>query len=79
MAAASIRTFVCGKGNSRSFEKTGNRTIGELANTDVEILKHHLKKQGESIWNFGQGRDASLVEGTVQENKGIWEQYPPLL
>lgn len=59
-----------GKATAGVLKKLGIRTIGELANTDVEILKHHLKKQGESIWNFANGRDASLVEGTVQENKG---------
>ena len=51
-------------------KKLGIYTIGELANTDVEVLRHHLKKQGESIWNFANGRDSSLVESEVQENKG---------
>ena len=59
-----------GKATTGVLKKLGIHTIGELANTDVEILKHHLKKQGESIWRFAHGFDASLVEGAAQENKG---------
>ena len=29
-----------------------------------------FKKQGESIWNFANGRDTSLVESESQGNKG---------
>lgn len=59
-----------GKATTGVLKKLGIHTIGELANTDVEILRHHLKKQGESIWRFAHGFDASLVEGAAQENKG---------
>lgn len=59
-----------GHATEQILKKLGIYTIGELANTDVEVLRHHLKKQGESIWNFANGRDSSLVESEVQENKG---------
>ena len=59
-----------GKATAGVLKKLGVYTIGELAGTDVEVLKHHLKKQGESIWRFANGMDASMVEGTAQENKG---------
>lgn len=59
-----------GKATAQVLKKLGIYTIGDLANTDVEILKCHLKKQGESIWNFANGRDTSLVESESQGNKG---------
>lgn len=59
-----------GHATEQVLKKLGIYTIGELACTDVEILKHHLKKQGESIWNFANGRDSSLVESDSQGNKG---------
>lgn len=59
-----------GKSTEAVLKKLGIYTIGELAETDVEILKHHLKKQGESIWNFANGRDSSMVEPVSEGNKG---------
>lgn len=59
-----------GRSIEQVLKKLGIYTIGELARTDVEILKYHLKKQGESIWNFANGRDASLVESDAHGNKG---------
>ncbi len=59
-----------GRATADALHKLGIYTIGQLANTDVEILKHHLKKQGESIWKFANGRDSSLVEPVSEGNKG---------
>ena len=71
MAASSVKSAVCRTyATEQILKKLGIYTIGELANTDVEVLRHHLKKPGESIWNFANGRDSSLVESEVQENKG---------
>ena len=35
-----------GHATEQILKKLGIYTIGELANTDVEVLRHHLKKQG---------------------------------
>ena len=51
-----------GRSTQEALHKLGIYTIGQLAATDVEILRHHLKKQGETIWEFANGRDSSLVE-----------------
>lgn len=59
-----------GKSTEAALKKLGIYTIGELANTNVEVLKHHLKKQGEAIWNFANGKDTSLVEPVSEGNKG---------
>ena len=58
-----------GKSTQQALHKLGIYTIGQLAVTDVEILRHHLKKQGETIWEFANGRDSSLVESEPEGNK----------
>lgn len=62
--------FFVGKATEKKLKVLGIRTIGELANTDSDILKYHLKKHGEIIWNFANGIDVSLVENEPAENKG---------
>ena len=58
-----------GRSTREALHKLGIYTIGQLAATDVEILRHHLKKQGETIWEFANGRDSSLVESEPEGNK----------
>ena len=58
-----------GKSTEKELKKLGIYTIGDLAQTDVEILKHHLKKHGEVIWKFANGLDSSLVEPVPEGNK----------
>lgn len=38
-----------GRSTEQVLKKLGIYTIGELARTDVEILKYHLKKQGKHL------------------------------
>lgn len=59
-----------GRATEGALHKLGIYTIGQLAETDVDILKHHLKKQGESIWKFANGQDPSPVEPISEGNKG---------
>lgn len=62
--------FSVGKASAKKLNSMGIMTIGELANTDPEVLKSHFKKHGETIWNFANGRDYSEVEPIPPENKG---------
>ncbi len=62
--------FYVGKSTNRKLLMMGIRTIGELAKTDVGILKSNLKSHGELIWNFANGVDVSLVDSTFEPNKG---------
>lgn len=59
-----------GRSTVAKLASMGIRTIGELANTDLGILKTALKKQGESIWNFANGIDFSLVQAEPEMSKG---------
>lgn len=62
--------FFVGKSSEKKLQSLGIRTIGDLARTDVGILQSVLKKHGEIIWNFANGRDFSLVEAEPADNKG---------
>lgn len=59
-----------GKATTSVLYKLGIYTIGELATTDINILKANLKKQGEAIWRFANGLDMSMVETEPEANKG---------
>lgn len=61
--------FFVGRATEVVLKKLGIYTIGELAATDVEILKHHLKKHGEIIWEFANGKGLSVVESVAENNK----------
>ncbi len=61
--------FFVGRSTEASLKRLGIRTIGDLAKTDPELLKYHLKKHGEVIWNFANGRDAGVIETEETENK----------
>ncbi len=62
--------FFVGRASEKKLHSLGIRTIGELAGADVGLLRAVLKKHGEVIWNFANGRDVSVVEPLPAENKG---------
>ena len=62
--------FFVGKSTVKKLNTLGIYTIGELAKTDVEILKAHLKKHGEVIHSFANGIDASVISAEEMKNKG---------
>lgn len=50
-----------GPATRRKLNSRNIRTIGDLANCDVDALRHALGKNGEMIWNFARGNDHSPV------------------
>lgn len=62
--------FFVGHSSEKKLQTLGIRTIGDLAKTEVSILRAILKKHGEVIWNFANGRDFSWVEAEPADNKG---------
>lgn len=62
--------FFCGRATTKKLLNMGINTIGELAHTDIELLKSHLKKQGEIMWAFANGLDFSSVVSEVPAQKG---------
>lgn len=62
--------FFVGRATEKRLKYLGITTIGELARTDVNILKAHLKKHGELIHDFANGIDVSMVASEAAPNKG---------
>lgn len=62
--------YMLGAASERKLHDLGIRTIGNLAGTDPQVLRCHLKKHGEVLWNFANGRDDSRVVSETVENKG---------
>ena len=62
--------FLVGGATERKLKSLGIYTIGDLAVTDLEILKKRLGKHGETIWHYANGRNAELVTPEPEENKG---------
>ena len=50
-----------GRATDRKLKDYGIKTIGELANFDVNILEMKLGKNGVSLWKFANGNDNSPV------------------
>ncbi len=59
-----------GKASVRLLHSLGIYTIGDLANSDVDIIRAHMKSHGEFIWKLANGQDVSIVETKKRENKG---------
>lgn len=53
--------FFCGPSYTKKLHTLGIRTVGELARSDPSFLRQHLKKNGQLLWNFANGRDFSSV------------------
>ena len=62
--------FLVGAKTERKLQMLGIYTIGELAATDMRVLKKRLGKQGELLWHFANGRNADAVTPEPAENKG---------
>jgi DNA polymerase-4 len=62
--------FFVGRATFQKLRNLGIKTIGELAQTDLSIIKSHFGKHGEVIWSFANGIDFSAVEPVPPPNKG---------
>ncbi len=62
--------FFVGRATSKKLRNFGIRTIGELAGTDIRMLRSNFKKHGEVIWAFANGIDVSVVQAEAPANKG---------
>ncbi len=62
--------FLVGAATERKLKNMGIYTIGDLAETDVTLLRRRLGKPGETIWHFANGRNADMVAPEPAANKG---------
>lgn len=64
--------FMVGRATLKKLNNLNIKTIGDMANYDVEILKQKLKSHGEFIWNYANGIDYSEVRKSNHlEMKGM--------
>jgi DNA polymerase-4 len=64
--------FMVGRATAPKLHKLNIFTIGDLANYDIEILKHKLKSHGQVIHDYANGIDDSEVRKSNHiEMKGI--------
>ena len=63
--------FMCGHSSVETLHKLGISTIGDLASSDPEILKAHLKSHGITLWEYANGIDSSSVGAQPAKMKGI--------
>lgn len=62
--------FFVGHATEQKLADMGIRTIGQLARTEKAIISSHLKKHGEVIWEFANGKASGLIESEEADNKG---------
>ena len=62
--------FYVGAATKRQLHALGIHTIGQLAHTDLDLLRAHFKKYGEVIFAFANGIDVAVVSDVVPANKG---------
>lgn len=61
--------FYVGKSSSKKLRFLGIKTIGDLAKSDLKIIKAHFKKHGEVIWNYANGIDTDIIKERTEPNK----------
>ena len=62
--------FLVGRATEKKLKSLGIYTIGDLAQTELAVLKKRLGKHGETIWHYANGRNAEMVTPEPEENKG---------
>ena len=63
--------FMVGKSAASRLRDDGIKTIGELACTNIEILKRKFKSHGFLMWEFANGIDDSKVEAKRDDPKSV--------
>ena len=63
--------FMLGKSSAGKLYDMGYRTIGDIANSDVNILIKHFKNHGKMMWEFANGIDDSEVSYIEHDAKSI--------
>lgn len=63
--------FMIGKASSKKLIDMGIKTIGDLAQTDQQVLIKNFKSFGKMMWQFANGIDNSEVETDYGNPKSI--------
>lgn len=63
--------FMLGKSSSSKLREMGIKTIGDIANSDINFLIKNFKSHGKLIWEFANGIDDSEVSFMEHDPKSI--------
>lgn len=63
--------YMVGRSSASRLKALGIRTIGELAATDPEYLRHEFKKHGQLMWEYANGIADDTIDSSDREAKGI--------
>lgn len=63
--------FMIGRASSKKLHSLGIKTIGQLAQTDIDYLVQHFKSMGKMMWEYANGIDNSQVESDYGNPKSI--------
>ena len=63
--------FMVGKSTTAKLMDMGIKTIGDLANYNVDILIKKFKSHGRLMWEFANGIDNSEVEAKKEDPKSV--------
>lgn len=63
--------YMAGKSSTEVLKKLEINTIGDLANSDPELIALHLKSHGKMLWRFANGIGTSMVQAEPEQAKGI--------
>lgn len=63
--------FMLGKSSASKLREMNINTIGELANTEIDILIRRFKSHGKLMWEFANGIDNSEVSFEERDAKSI--------
>lgn len=63
--------YMVGHASANRLHQLGVHTIGDLAQTDPEILISHFKSHGRQMWEYANGIASSVIISSPQTLKGI--------
>ena len=65
------RLFMAGHSSASVLRKLEIRTIGDLANSDPDLITLHLKSHGRLLWEYANGLDETPVTSCPAKLKGV--------
>lgn len=63
--------FMIGKQTTKKLHELKINTVFELAHSDINFLYSHFKSAAQTMWNYANGIDNSIVESTKKDPKSI--------
>lgn len=63
--------YMCGPRTTPKLKEMGIRTIGDLAKTDITVLRYQLKSFGQTLWDYANGIESTSVQPSRPAIKGV--------